>query len=78
MSKRKTITTKDFDEKFEKGEDLSESVDLDNMLKRVAIDLPVWAMRVIDREADRRGMARQSLLKNWIIDTVDSLQDERK
>ncbi len=42
--------------------------------KRVNVDIPVWAIKELDREADRRGITRQSLIKTWLIDRIDSLK----
>ena len=42
--------------------------------KRVNLDIPVWAIKELDREADRRGITRQSLIKTWLIDRLDSLR----
>ena len=41
--------------------------------KRVVLDVPIWALKKIDEEASRRGIARQPLVKNWLIDRVDEL-----
>jgi len=41
--------------------------------KRIVLDLPIWALKKIDQEANRRGIARQALVKNWLVDRVDEL-----
>jgi hypothetical protein len=41
--------------------------------KRVNVDIPVWAIKELDKEADRRGITRQSLIKNWLVDKIDLL-----
>lgn len=41
--------------------------------KRVVLDIPIWALKKIDQEANRRGIARQALVKHWLIDRVDEL-----
>lgn len=43
--------------------------------KRVNVDIPVWAIKELDREAERRGIARQSLIKTWLVDKIDSLEE---
>ena len=73
----KKITTNEFDEKFDKGEDLSEHLDWKNATKRIPFDLPIWAVKKIDQEAARRGMTRQSVIKNWVIDKVDELTEKQ-
>lgn len=44
--------------------------------KRVNLDIPVWAIKELDREADRRGISRQALIKTWLIDRLDSISDK--
>ena len=77
-AKKKKLTNRAFDEKFDRGEDLSEHVDYRKFTKRVPFDLPVWAIKVIDREATRRGMTRQSLIKYWVTEKADQIQSPKK
>jgi hypothetical protein len=42
--------------------------------KRVNLDIPVWAIKELDRESSRRGITRQSLIKTWLIDKLDALK----
>jgi hypothetical protein len=76
--KKKKISNKEFDEKFESGGDLSEHVDYSAFTKRIPFDLPVWAVKIIDREATRRGMTRQSLIKYWVTEKADELSALKK
>lgn len=76
--KKKKMGNREFDEKFDRGDDLSEHVDYQNFTKRVPFDLPVWAIKIIDREATRRGMTRQSLIKYWVTERADELQAGKK
>ncbi len=66
------ISAEEFDKKFSDGEDISEHIDWSNAIKRVSLDLPIWAIKELDKEADRRGITRQSLIKTWIVDKIDS------
>jgi hypothetical protein len=77
-NKKKTqvISTEEFDRRFEAGEDMSEHIDWNNAIKKVNLDIPVWAIKAIDEEAKRRGIARQALIKMWLIDRVDALKSE--
>lgn len=45
--------------------------------KRLVLDLPVWAIRALDVEATRRGIARQALIKNWLVDRLDALVENK-
>ncbi len=42
--------------------------------KRVNVDFPIWAVKELDRESDRRGITRQALIKMWLIDKLDALK----
>jgi len=65
---KKFISAEEFDHKFRAGEDMSNYVDWANAVKRVSLDLPVWAIKELDKESELRGITRQSLIKTWIVD----------
>jgi hypothetical protein len=44
--------------------------------KRVNVDIPVWAIKELDRESNRRGITRQALIKTWLIDQLDSIREK--
>ena len=63
----------DLDKIFDEGQtDMNEFLDLSKAFrpgqkqKRVNVDFPVWMIERLDREANRIGVARQSLIKVWI------------
>ena len=70
----KKVKAKDFDDAFDRGEDVTEYLDkskarrVNAELKRVNIDFPVWVIDSLDKEARRLGITRQSLVKMWIAD----------
>jgi hypothetical protein len=72
LQEPKPITTEEFDEKFDNGEDVSEYLDWSKARRpnqeprRVNVDFPAWMVRDLDREAGRLGVTRQSLIKMWI------------
>ena len=75
----KTITAKEFDEKFDKGEDISEYLDfskatrpnaLNTNTKKVNIDFPQWVIEALDKEARKIGVTRQSIIKVWIAERL--------
>jgi hypothetical protein len=74
--KKKYITGKEFDEKFETGEDLSEYLDLDNARrpeldkKKININLPAWMINQVDEQAKKMGTSRQAILKVWIAEKL--------
>ena len=69
--------TKEFEAKFDEGEDVSQYLDLskakrvNHEQKRVNVDFPVWMVQSLDREAKRLGVPRQSLIKLWISERLD-------
>ena len=76
------MKAKDFDKKFEEGvEDITDALDLSNMKrpnqeqKRVNVDFPVWMIEALDREASRIGVTRQSIIKVWMAERLES-QDQ--
>jgi hypothetical protein len=61
---------------FDAGEDITENLDLNkarrvgNVAKRVNVDFPLWMVKSLDREAQRLGVTRQSLIKLWLADRL--------
>jgi hypothetical protein len=67
----------DLDRRFDDGvEDVIDEFDLStatrpNRQKRVNVDFPVWVVEALDREADRLGVTRQSIIKVWIAERLE-------
>jgi len=72
------MKAKDFDKKFEAGEDITAHLDLSQARrpeqdsKRVNIDFPVWVVQKVDKEARRLGVSRQALLKVWVAERLEA------
>ena len=70
------MKAKRFDQKFDAGEKITDHLDLGKArrvgtdAKRVNVDFPGWMLQSIDREADRLGVTRQSLIKMWLGDRL--------
>lgn len=70
------MKAKRFDQKFDAGEKITDHLDLGKArrvgtdAKRVNVDFPGWMVQSIDREADRLGVTRQSLIKMWLGDRL--------
>ena len=68
-----------FDKKFDNGEDITKYIDLSrptkpgHELKRVKVDFPSWMIHRLDREARRLGVSRQSIIKIWIAERLESI-----
>ncbi|OIP76429.1 MAG: CopG family transcriptional regulator [Oscillatoriales cyanobacterium CG2_30_44_21] len=64
------MNAKEFDRKFDDGEeDIIEMLDLSKAKrpfatqKRLSIDLPIWMIELIDREANRLGVTPQTIIQ---------------
>lgn len=72
------MKAKDFDEAFDSGEDMLAHLDLESaarinqQVKRVNIDFPLWMVKELDRRAKRLGVTRQSLLKVYIAASLEN------
>ena len=78
----KTITAKEFDEKFNNSEDISEHLDFSKAIKlkdmkklktdtkKVNVDFPEWVIESLDKEAKKIGVTRQSIIKVWIAERL--------
>ena len=70
------MKAKKFDQKFDAGDKVADHLDLGKArrvgtdAKRVNVDFPGWMVQSIDREADRLGVTRQSLIKMWLADRL--------
>lgn len=73
----KTISAAELDRKFDDGEDIDEYIDWSSLrrpgreAKRVNVDFPSSIVNKLDREAQRVGVTRQSLIKMWIAERLE-------
>ena len=64
------------DDVFDSGADLLAQLDLSTARrlnleqKRVNVDLPMWMIESLDREAGRVGVTRQSIIKVWLAERL--------
>ncbi|WP_162341221.1 type II toxin-antitoxin system BrnA family antitoxin [Cyclobacterium salsum] len=74
--KKKSIIAIEFDEKFERQENLVPYLQIDKRSKpglkarRVSVDFPEWMVQELDRAAQKLGVSRQSLIKVFISDKL--------
>ena len=58
------MKARDFDEKFDKGEDITRYIDLSKATRpgheprRVNVDFPNWMIHSLDKEAQKLGVTR--------------------
>ena len=68
----------DIDKKFDAGQDISKYLDMSKARrpeqehKRVNVDFPLWMINLLDKEAKRLGVPRQSIIKVWIADRLEN------
>jgi hypothetical protein len=76
-TKAKSVEAEELDKKFDRGEDISEHLDLPKARKpaleqkRVNVDFPRWMIESLDQEARRIGVPRQALIKLWIANRLE-------
>jgi hypothetical protein len=74
------MKAKTFDQRFDAGEDITGQLDIskarrpEKEQKRVNVDFPIWMIRTLDKEAQRIGVPRQSLIKMLIAAHLDKIQ----
>jgi len=71
------MKAKKFDSDFDQGKDITDSLDLSKarrpkqQQKRVNVDFPTWMIEMLDREAGRLGVTRQSIIKVWLAERLE-------
>jgi hypothetical protein len=72
------MKAKTFDKQFDAGADISTFLDLSRAKRtnqtprRVNVDFPSWMIHSLDKEADRLGVTRQSIIKVWISERLQT------
>ncbi len=68
----------EFDKKFDDNKtDIINDLDLSTLKrpnqtqKRVNVDFPLWVIDSLDREANRVGVTRQSIIKLWLVERLE-------
>lgn len=71
------MKAKEFDKQFDEGKDISNNLDLSRAKrpgreqKRVNVDFPLWMIQLLDKEAKRLGVPRQSIIKVWVAERLE-------
>lgn len=66
----------EFDKRFDEGKDITQCLDMSKARrpkqeqKRVNVDFPVWMIHLLDKEAKRLGVTRQSIIKVWVAERL--------
>jgi hypothetical protein len=70
------MKAKQFDKKFDSGEDITKYLDVskahrpEQEQRRVNVDFPIWMIQSLDKEAKRLGVPRQSVIKAWVAERL--------
>ena len=76
------MKAKEFDKAFDDGEDISHLLDysksrrVNEEPKRVNVDFPLWMVNELDLEARRLGVTRQSIIKIWLAEKLESITEK--
>jgi hypothetical protein len=71
------MKAREFDKRFDVGEDISKYLDMTKARrpgqeqKRVNVDFPLWMVHLLDKEARRLGVPRQSVIKVWVAERLE-------
>ncbi len=71
------MKAKKLDHDFDQGKDITSELDLSKakrpkqQQKRVNVDFPTWMIDMLDREAGRLGVTRQSIIKVWLAERLE-------
>lgn len=73
------MKAKKFDKDFDSGKDVTAALDLSKIKRpnqtqrRVNVDFPTWMIESLDKEAARLGVTRQSIIKVWLAERLETL-----
>jgi len=73
------MKAEEIDKKFDEGEDITKYLDItkarrpEQEQKRVNVDFPVWMIHLLDKEARRLGVPRQSIIKVWVAERLEKV-----
>ncbi len=71
------MKAREFDKRFDASEDISKYLDMtkarrpEHEQKGVNVDFPLWMIRLLDKEARRLGVPRQSIIKVWVAERLE-------
>lgn len=69
----------EFDKEFNKNKNITKHLDLSDIKrpkqqqKRVNVDFPLWMIDLLDKEAKRLGVPRQSIIKVWVAERLEKV-----
>lgn len=76
------MKAKKFDTAFDRGEDITGALYLAKVRRplmqqyRVGVDLPIWMIDSLNREANRLGVTRRSIIEAWLAERLQKVGSE--
>jgi len=73
------MKAREFDKKFDGNKNISKYLDISKVRRpgqeqrRVNVDFPLWMIDLLDKEAKRLGVPRQSIVKVWIAERLEKV-----
>lgn len=73
------MKARQFDKRFDEGQDISKYLDITKARrpgheqKRINVDFPLWMIHLLDKEAKRLGVPRQSIIKVWVAERLEEV-----
>jgi hypothetical protein len=73
------MKARELDKKFDEGGDISKYLNISKAKrpvqeqKRVNVDFPLWMIHLLDKEAKRLGVPRQSIIKVWVAERLEKV-----
>lgn len=78
------MKAKEFDNQFDNDECILDALDLSKAKrvlqdqKRVNVDFPTWMIESLDKEANRVGVTRQSIIKIWLAERLEQVAKNKE
>ncbi len=78
------MKAKEFDNQFDNDECILDALDLSKAKrvlqdqKRVNVDFPTWMIESLDKEANRVGVTRQSIIKIWLAERLEQVAKSKE
>jgi hypothetical protein len=78
------MTAREFDKRFDEGEDITPSIDQSSIrrpgleARRVKVDFPEWIIETLDLQSKMIGVSRQALIKLWISGRIQQEREKQK
>ena len=77
------MKAKELERAFDEGKDITGVMDLAKARRpkrdqrRVNVDFPTWMIEQLDNEARRLGVTRQSIIKVWLAERLESVASKQ-